>query len=159
MSESEKNSNVPVKRKRLDRDQRRDILLMRSLGYTYQRISDHLHISYRAVQYTCEAKSCEPGKPGPITKLSEQQMDEVERFIISSPENRQLSYAAVIESLRLSVKPGCLRQQLQKRGYSRRKALPNRAANGGRLVCNFLSRSPCSLNAQKLTRLTLPGTW
>ncbi|RMZ91749.1 hypothetical protein DV736_g995, partial [Chaetothyriales sp. CBS 134916] len=42
----------PVLR-RLNRDQRRDILLMRSLGYTYEKIAAHLNVTCRAVQYTC----------------------------------------------------------------------------------------------------------
>ncbi|RMD45024.1 hypothetical protein DV735_g37, partial [Chaetothyriales sp. CBS 134920] len=46
--------------RRLNRDQRRDILLMRSLGYTYEKIAAHLNVTCRAVQYTCIKKDPTP---------------------------------------------------------------------------------------------------
>jgi hypothetical protein len=46
--------------KRTNRDQRRDILLMRRLGYSYREISDFLNLSQRAVQYTCNRQQDTP---------------------------------------------------------------------------------------------------
>ncbi|KIW16041.1 hypothetical protein PV08_06092 [Exophiala spinifera] len=52
--------STPPRRRRLTRDQRRDILLMRRLGYTYQYIAEFLKISQRAVQYTCQSGQASP---------------------------------------------------------------------------------------------------
>ncbi|OJD23728.1 hypothetical protein ACJ73_04914 [Blastomyces percursus] len=59
-------------KKRLTRDQRRDILLLRGLDWTYQKISEHLEITYRGVQYTCENEIATPRKhAGRPSQLSE----------------------------------------------------------------------------------------
>ncbi|OAX79384.1 hypothetical protein ACJ72_06297, partial [Emergomyces africanus] len=103
-------------RRRLNREERKDILILRRLGYTYQAIAEHLHVSHRAVQYTCESNTCDPKKrPGRNSKLSTKQVDDIEAFLAASRENRNMSYKKIIEVLDLDVKQDCLRRALQKR--------------------------------------------
>ncbi|KAL2014731.1 hypothetical protein VTN00DRAFT_2256 [Thermoascus crustaceus] len=105
------------------RDQRRDILLMRRLGYSYEQISQHLGVTIRKVQYTCQSQSDTPKKPsGRRSKLGEAQLDKVEAFITACPENRRMSYRKVIEALELGVSEECLSRALARRGYHRREA-------------------------------------
>ncbi|PGH07510.1 hypothetical protein GX51_01811 [Blastomyces parvus] len=110
-------------RRRLNREERKDILILRRLGYTYQAIAEHLHVSHRAVQYTCESNTCDPKKrPGRNSRLSSKQVDDIEAFLTASKENRSMSYKKIIEALALDVKQDCLRRALQKRGYTRQVA-------------------------------------
>jgi hypothetical protein len=54
--------------KRLTRDQRRDILLMRDLGFTYEKIAEQLaqryqtKVTLRSIQYTCNTQKATPKK-------------------------------------------------------------------------------------------------
>ncbi|EQL31793.1 hypothetical protein BDFG_05854 [Blastomyces dermatitidis ATCC 26199] len=114
-------------RRRLNREERKDILILRRLGYTYQAIAEHLHVSHRAVQYTCESNTCDPKKrPGRNSRLSSKQVDDIEAFLTASKENRSMSYKKIIEALGLDVKQDCLRRALQKRGYTRQvTSVPN----------------------------------
>jgi transposase len=117
---------VPPSRpkKRLTRDQRRDVLLMRGLGHTYQKIAEHLHISQRAVQYTCNIQCDTPKKaPGRTSALSSKQVDEIEDFLNRSKKNQQMTYKEIIEAMNLEINTECLRRALTKRGYRRRVAL------------------------------------
>ncbi|EEH22037.2 hypothetical protein PABG_04248 [Paracoccidioides brasiliensis Pb03] len=120
-----------IHRRRLNREERKDILVMRRLGYTYRAIAEYLHVSHRAVQYTCESNTCDPKKrPGRNSKLSTKQVDDIENFLTASKENQSLSYKKIIEALDLDVKQDCLRRALQKRGYVRQvTSVPNCQSN------------------------------
>ena len=118
--------STPV-RKRLSRDQRRDILLMRSLKYTYAQISSHLGVTERAVQYTCEKGEATPQhkKTGRPPKLSTQEVDTLIEFVISSRKTRRMTYLQLAESLWPDGEVGAesVKHALRKRGYNRRVAL------------------------------------
>ncbi|EEP82415.1 predicted protein [Uncinocarpus reesii 1704] len=107
----------------LTRDQRRDILLMRSLGHTYHQICKHLNLPFGAVQYTCQKRSASPKRrPGRARRLTDEKLEEIEAFITSSIQNRQMTYQEVVEVLRLDVKEDTLTQALRKRGLVRQMA-------------------------------------
>ena len=118
--------STPV-RKRLTRDQRRDILLMRELGYKYEQIAAHLKITHRAVQYTCQKQEATPkyNRCGRPPKLSKDEVDRVEAFVTSSKQTRRMSYLQIAESLwpEGEVGPESVKNALQSRGYQRRVAL------------------------------------
>ncbi|SLM35377.1 transposable element tc1 [Lasallia pustulata] len=90
--------STPI-RKRLTRDQRRDILLMRSLGFTYTKISSHLKVTERAVQYTCEKGAATPQhhNAGRAPKLSKEEVDTLIEFVSSSRKTRRMSYLQLAE--------------------------------------------------------------
>jgi len=115
------------RRKRLTRDQRRDILLMRRLNHTYEAIADFLKISQRAVQYTCEKQQATPqhSKAGRPPRLNKEEADKVEEFVISSKKTRRMTYLQIAEALwpEGEVGPESVRYALHKRGYRRRVAL------------------------------------
>ena len=88
-------------RKRLTRDQRRDILLMRRLGYSYAYIANFLEVSQRAVQYTCQRQKSTPqhSNAGRPPRLTKEEADRVEEFVIRSKETRRMSYLQIAETL------------------------------------------------------------
>lgn len=114
-------------RRRLTRDQRRDIFLMRRLGYSYEYIASFLQVSQRAVQYTCQKKQATPqhSNAGRPPRLSKEEADQVEEFVTSSHRTRRLSYLQIAEELwpEGEVGPESIKHALQKRGYRRRVAL------------------------------------
>jgi transposase len=114
-------------RKRLTRDQRRDILLLRRQGHTYQYIADFLHVSHGAVQYTCKKRQATPqhknaGRP---PRLSNEEADKVEEFVTRSKATRRMTYLQIAEALWPEGEVGAesVRYALHKRGYRRRFAL------------------------------------
>lgn len=114
-------------RKRLERDQRRDVLLMRKLGHTYTYIASYLHISERAVQYTCQKEQATPQhkKAGRPPRLNEQEVDALVAFVTSSHRTRCLPYWRLAEELYPEGDVGIdsIRHALYSRGFRRRVAL------------------------------------
>ena len=108
------------KRKRLTRDQRRDVLLMRSLGKSYSEIAAFLKITERAVQYTCNTQKATPSKArrGPPSKLSEAEIDDLETFIQQSKDTRRMTYRELGD--RFHVSADCIKRALRKRGSTTR---------------------------------------
>ena len=78
--------STPPRRKRLTRDQRRDILLMRRLGFSYEYIAGFLKVSQRAVQYTCQKQQATPqhSKAGRPPRLSKEEGDRLEEVVTTT---------------------------------------------------------------------------
>jgi transposase len=114
-------------RKRLSRDQRRDVLLMRSLGYSYEYIATFLKISQRAVQYTCQKGTATPQhkQAGRPPKLNQEETDKLIEFVTSSHRCRRLSYQQLADELWPEGEIGAdsIRFALRSRGFRRRIAL------------------------------------
>jgi transposase len=128
-------------KKRLSRDQRRDILLMRRLGYSYEYIAKFLDVSQRAVQYTCQCQKSTPqhknaGRP---PRLSKEEGDRVEQYMLQSKSTRRMTYLQLAEALWPEGEIGAesVRYALKARGYRRRIAL----------------RKPLILEANRVVRL------
>jgi transposase len=111
------------KRKRLTRDQRRDILLLRSLGKTYSEIATHLSVSEGAVQYTCNIHKATPKKDGRgrPSKLSKEEVDDLVAYVRRSQDTRRMTYQELGEVF--GVHKDCIKRALRRRGYYRRVAL------------------------------------
>lgn len=114
-------------RRRLTRDQRRDVLLMRSLGFSYTKIADHLQISKAAVRYTVQKGQATPehrnaGRP---PKLNKTETDNLVEYVTSCHRTRCLSYFKLAEELypEGEIGPESIKYALHKRGYRRRVAL------------------------------------
>ena len=130
-------SSPPTYAKHLNRDQRRDILLLRSIGHTYTSIHRHLGHSIGQIQTACRnAEHPTPkkrkGRPG---KLSFEQIDRLESYLCSSKDTRRMPYKALAEACELNATEDTIRRALKKRGYSRRVAplwtAETRATAGG----------------------------
>ena len=111
-------------KRRLTRDQRRDILLLHSLNWTYEQIATKVKTTHYAVQYTCQKQVATPVKqPGRPSQLSSDQVDEILDFITATKEGRQMAYKTVVTTFELGVSDRCLGRALKKRGFSRCVAL------------------------------------
>ena len=119
----EKSASETKVRKHLTRDQCIEIRTLRRHGLSLKNIANELGHTMRQVQTAC-AREDENPKPrkGGATKLSAEQVDELEAFIRESSENREMSY------LELAIGPfshwrcseRVISNALKKRGYSRR---------------------------------------
>src|SRR4051812_10082312 len=67
---------------RLIRDQRRDILLMRSLGFTYKQIASRLDVTERAVAYSCKKMKATPQHKMPVVQLAYGRMKSIKSSIL-----------------------------------------------------------------------------
>lgn len=111
----------------LTRDQRRDIRLLYSIGWSYKQIQDHYaehKPTIRQIKYTCRAST--PASPkkrcGRPSTLTPAQVDELVAFVCASPENRQMSFARLAEKLDFGVKKDAIRAALAREGFHRRLA-------------------------------------
>ncbi|KAL2401068.1 hypothetical protein ABEF93_000652 [Exophiala dermatitidis] len=130
LPETETTPSTP-RRKRLTRDQRRDILLMRSLGYTYEQISKHLHVTMAAVHYACtKAKDVTPQhhKAGRKPRLSKEDEDQLETFYLTKGKKRKLSCQEMAEELwpDRGVSAKIIRHVLDKRGHHLKGVTPRK---------------------------------
>ena len=126
--------------KRLDRDQQRDILLLRRKGDTYIQITQFLSLTEAAVRYTYTTQSATPQhkKAGRPSKLSPEEIDGLLDFMKSSKRTRRLTYSQLKDEIykdRDDISTEAIKYALHKRGYYRRIALrkppisePNRLA-------------------------------
>jgi transposase len=112
---------------RLIRDQRRDILLMRSLGFTYKQIASHLNVTERAVAYSCKKMKATPqhknaGRPA---RLQQNEVDKIIDFMRQSRRTRQMTANQLAFELFPDgdVSGSMVDAALKKRGYNRRIAL------------------------------------
>ena len=100
---------------------------MRSLGFTYTKISSHLKVTERAVQYTCEKGAATPQhhNAGRAPKLSKEEVDTLIEFVSSSRKTRRMSYLQLAEHFWPEGEVGVdsVKYALYKRGYRRRVAL------------------------------------
>ncbi|KAI0999002.1 hypothetical protein K3495_g9194 [Podosphaera aphanis] len=110
---------------RLTRDQRVQVSTLANEGYSRREISQILVIRYRQVCYTLENADLSPkNSTGRTPVLSKSQVDEIESFVCSSPENRQMSYLQLANFVfrHFGVSEKVIRREMKKRGYTRQVA-------------------------------------
>ncbi|RPA82744.1 hypothetical protein BJ508DRAFT_375505 [Ascobolus immersus RN42] len=128
-SSTSSTSTTSQPRKRLTRDQRRDIQLMRSLGYTQVDTAKAVGVTTRAVQYTDQVGYATPKKrTGRPPKLGPAEVEELVAYVTASAENRQKSYQELAVEFQdhwphLEVGYYSIKYALKIAGFSRRKAL------------------------------------
>ena len=113
-------------RKRSTRDIRRDVHLLRDIGWKQQDIATKLAISIDTVRYAIKTRATpQHNKAGRPSKLSDAQVDEIITWISSSTRNRRLPFYKVTAELfpNSEISVDTLRYALKKRGYKRYVAL------------------------------------
>lgn len=97
------------------------VLTLSKAGYGRKHISKELGITPDQVRYTIEKGYISPKKnKGRNPKLNLTQVDELEEFVCSSRENRQMSYLEVATNFPdWNVGEMAVKNALEKRGYSR----------------------------------------
>ena len=95
---------------------------MHGLDHTYFQISQHLHVIYHAVQYTMKVQRSTPQhrQAGQIPHLNENEVDNLEAFILTSQKIHQLSYAQLAEALFSDDNVGAasIKYALNKQGFN-----------------------------------------
>ena len=130
------------KRKRLNRDQRRDILLLRRRGDSYEQIAQFLGVSFHAVQYTCMIQKATPQhkRAGRPSKLTSEEVDELIEYVKASKGNRRLTYQQLRDELyknRDDISTDAIKYALHKRGYFRRLALRKPLTSERNRICHL----------------------
>ncbi|KAI0999107.1 hypothetical protein K3495_g9086 [Podosphaera aphanis] len=92
--------------KRLTRDQCLEVKTLFRAGFSHRRIAQQLGV-------TC--------RQGRQPALASSQVDEIEKFICSSAENRRMSYFEIAHRVfpHLGVSEDVIRSEMKKRGYVR----------------------------------------
>lgn len=114
----------PIRQKQpdLSRDERLQVRTLRDIGWTYEHIANHLKITQRQVQNTCQAEQTTPKKrKGRDPSLSEEQIEELITFIRYSRTNRLMSYLHLATGPFASWEVGeyAIRNALRKYGFKR----------------------------------------
>ncbi|KAI1001991.1 hypothetical protein K3495_g6212 [Podosphaera aphanis] len=103
-------------------------MLLRTLareGYSYQKIARRLQVTYYQARYAAKAVHLSPKKSsGRPLVLSSEQVDEIEAFVTSSPEHRQLTYfeLAYAHFSHFGIREKVIQRAMSRRGYARRIA-------------------------------------
>ncbi|KAI0999100.1 hypothetical protein K3495_g9095 [Podosphaera aphanis] len=86
-------SHAHSRAKKLTKEQRVEMKTLAQEGYSYQKIARRLQVTYHQARYTANAVYFSPeNSTGRPLVLSSKQVDEIEAFVKSSPEHRQLTY-------------------------------------------------------------------
>ena len=92
----------PIQRRKapeLTRDQRRDITLLHSIGWSYNQIRTHLSFqpTFDQIKYACKSrvKSTPKKRSGRPPVLTQAQVE----FVCASRQNRRMSFAQLVEAL------------------------------------------------------------
>lgn len=109
----------------LTRDQRRDIVLLHSIGWSHSQIRRHLPFqpTIRQISYACNVRATPQKKTGRPPVLTQAQVEELVKFVCASRQNRRMSFAQLAEVLDFGVKKDAIRSALLREGFHRRLAM------------------------------------
>ncbi|POS82859.1 hypothetical protein EPUL_006124, partial [Erysiphe pulchra] len=121
------NLSPPIAHRRscnLSRDQRLEVLKLHDAGHGPIYISKELGITRRQVKYTIYRGHVSPQKSkGRPPKLTSEQVDELEAFVVASSTNRRMSYLELaMQFSKWNVGEGAIKGALARRGYIRYRA-------------------------------------
>ncbi|KAI0992446.1 hypothetical protein K3495_g15739 [Podosphaera aphanis] len=128
-------SHARSRAKKLTKEQRIEVRTLAREGYSYQKIARRLQVTYHQAHYAANAVHLSPkNSSGRPLVLSSEQVDEIEAFVISSPEHRQLTYfeLAYAHFSHFGVSEKVIQRAMSRRGYARHIAaskLPLSAEN------------------------------
>lgn len=119
--------STPQRSRPLTRDQRLQVLTLHRAHNNPTFIAKFLRITLAQVKYTVRSGHVSPKKSkGATPKLNSTQVDELEKFVCSSPEARQMSYLELASHFsKWNVAEEAIKNALKKRGYSRRYGDPS----------------------------------
>ncbi|KAI0993624.1 hypothetical protein K3495_g14560 [Podosphaera aphanis] len=118
-------SHAHSRAKKLTKEQRIEVRTLAREGYSYQKIARRLQVTYHQAHYAANAVHLSPKKiSGRPLVLSSEQVDEIEAFVTSSPEHRQLTYLelAYAHFSHFGVSEKVIQRAMSRRGYDRRIA-------------------------------------
>ena len=108
----------------LTRDQRRDVLLLHSIGWSYSQIHKHTAYSIDQIGRACRADRPTPRKrSGRPPLLTQAQVEELVEFVCASAPNRRMSFSKLAEVMDFGVKKDAIRTALLREGFHRRLAM------------------------------------
>ncbi|KAI6248813.1 hypothetical protein HI914_02569 [Erysiphe necator] len=115
---------IRLRAPRLTRDQRLQVLTLSQFGHKQKDIAQRLGITIDQVKKVVSSGLVSPRKSsGRPFKLSSAQVDELEEFVRSSREKRQMSYLELATNFpQWSVGEDAIRNALRRRGYERQIA-------------------------------------
>ncbi|KAI0998448.1 hypothetical protein K3495_g9749 [Podosphaera aphanis] len=111
--------------KKVTKEQRIEVRTLAREGYSYQKIARRLQVTYHQAHYAANAVHLSPKKSsGRPLVLSSEQVDEIEAFVVSSPEHHQLTCfeLAYAHFSHFGVSEKVIQRAMSRRGDARRIA-------------------------------------
>ncbi len=112
----------PSKAPELTRDQRRDIQLLSSIGWSYSQIRKHTKATISQIR-TALIKATPRKRSGRPPLLTQAQVEELVEFVCASSTNRRMSFQKLAEVMDFGAKKDAIRTALLREGFHRRLAM------------------------------------
>jgi transposase len=104
------------------RDERLQVQTLRDTGFNYSQISSQLNLTLHQVAYASNHRLTPKMRSGRPSTLTEEEVEEVIRWVCASKANRRAPWVKIPIYLDLNVSHYAVRNTLQKAGFSRRVA-------------------------------------
>ena len=112
----------PPKASHLTRDQRRDIQLLHSIGWSYSQIHRQTQATLSQIR-TAIVKATPQKRSGRPPILTQAQVEELVEFVCASSINRRMSFQKLAEVMDWGVKKDAIYTALLREGFYRRLAM------------------------------------
>jgi hypothetical protein len=106
----------------LTRDQRRDVQLLYSIGWSYTQIHKKTSYTIRQIGKAC-SKATPQKRSGRLPVLTVAQVEELVFFVCVSATNRRVSFQKLAEVMDWGVKNDTIRSAFLREGFHRRLAI------------------------------------
>jgi hypothetical protein len=117
MEQPEAPSTPPRRHSYSSRDKRRDIQMLRSVGWSFAAIASQCDVIERQVQYACAHPATLQKRRGRPSTTTEEYDEQIEAIVTHDSAGRQLSYKEIAAMTNSTVSR--VRQTLRRLGYRR----------------------------------------
>ena len=107
----------------LSRDQRRDVRILHSIGWSYSQIHRQTGYTLRQIGFAYRTQATPTKRSGRPPVLTQAQIEELVEFVCASAINRRMSYQKLAEVMEFGVKKQAIRSALLREGFHRRLAM------------------------------------
>ena len=106
----------------MTRDQRIQVQILRNAGWKYSEIAEHLQVSYRQVEVSCQKQVTPKKRRGRPSVITDEMRQELVAYVCQSKRTRRMTHMELADALGWNVSEDAIRRAFVKEGFKRRIA-------------------------------------